>query len=90
MKNGQVDVKTVKTADLPAELQKLTVEGRQAVVSAKAQERARIQARIQELEAERKRHLGQIRRGEADVDTLDAVMMEALRDQAACRGFALQ
>jgi hypothetical protein len=90
VKNGQVDVKTVETADLPAELQKLSVEGRQAVVSAKAQERARIQSRIQELETERKRHLARVRRGEADADTLDSVMVQALRDQAACRGFALQ
>jgi von Willebrand factor type A domain-containing protein len=90
VKNGQVDVKTIRTADLPAELQRLSVEARKEAVAEKARERARLQARIQELEAERKRYLAQARRGEVETATLDTVMMEALRDQAACRGFALQ
>jgi hypothetical protein len=90
VKNGQVDLEAVKTKDLPPDLQKLTPADRRARVEAKAQERARLQARIQELEAERKRYLAQIRRADAGVASLDEVMMEALRDQAACRGFALQ
>jgi len=59
-------------------------------VKEKAEERARIQARLQELEKDRKAYLAQVRRAEAAPDTLDAVMMQGLRDQAACRGFALQ
>jgi hypothetical protein len=70
------------------------------VVKQETEERARIQARLQELEKERKGHLAQIRRAEAAPDTLDAVMIQGLRkrppssgwlrDQAGCRGFALQ
>src|SRR5262245_9689884 len=41
VKNGQVDVKNVKTEDLPAELQKLSVEARKAAVAQKAEARAR-------------------------------------------------
>jgi von Willebrand factor type A domain len=90
VKNRQVELKAMKTTDLPSSLQGLTLDERRAVVEAKAQERARIQSRIQELEKERKAYLAQIRRAEAAPETLDAVMMQGLRDQAACRGFALQ
>jgi hypothetical protein len=67
----------------------MTPDERRAVVEAKAQERARLQARIQELEKDRKQYLASIHRAEAP-DTLDEVMLQGLRDQAACRGFALQ
>jgi hypothetical protein len=90
VKNRQVELKAMKTTDLPPSLQGLTLEERRAVVEAKAQERARIQSRLQELEKERKAYLAQIRRAEAAPETLDTVMMQGLRDQAACRGFALQ
>jgi hypothetical protein len=90
VKNGQVDVRSVKTEDLPVELQKLSLDARKAVVAEKAEARARLQARIQELEQERRRFLSAARRGEAGVATLDTVMMDALREQAARRGFALQ
>jgi hypothetical protein len=90
VKNGQVDVKTVNTTDLPAELQKLSVEARRAAVDAKARERAALQARIRELETERGRYLAQVRRGQSTDESLDEVIMQALRDQASCRGFALQ
>jgi von Willebrand factor type A domain-containing protein len=88
--NKKVDLDSVKAAELPAALQKLTPDQRRAVVKEKTEERARIQARLQELEKDRKAYLAQIRRAEAAPDTLDAVMMQGLRDQAACRGFALQ
>jgi hypothetical protein len=90
VKNGQVDVKTIQTSDLPAELQKLSLEARRARIAEKAAERARLQARIHELEKERARFLAEARRGDAKAATLDTVMMEALRDQAARRGFALE
>ena len=88
--NKKVDLGAVKAADLPPALQNLTPDQRRAVVKQKTEERARIQARLQELEKERRGYLAQVRRAEAAPDTLDAVMMQGLRDQAACRGFALQ
>src|SRR5260221_12251953 len=88
--NQKVDLGSVKSADLPPALQSLTPDQRKAVVKEKTEERARIQARLQELAKERKGYLAQIHRAEAVPDTLDAVMMQGLRDQAACRGFALQ
>lgn len=88
--NQKLDLASVKSADLPPALQKMSVEQRKAVVKEKTEERARLQARLQDLEKERKGYLAQIRRAEAAPDTLDAVMMQGLRDQAACRGFALQ
>jgi von Willebrand factor type A domain len=89
VKNKQVDVNAVKTADLPPAMQKMTPDQRRATVEAKAQERARLQARLQELEKDRRQYLGSIHRADAP-DTLDEVMLQGLRAQAACRGFALQ
>ena len=88
--NQKVDLDSVKAAALPPALQNLTPDQRRAVVKEKTEERARIQARLQDLEKDRKAYLAQIRRAEAAPDTLDAVMMQGLRDQAACHGFALQ
>lgn len=88
--NQKVDLDSVKAAELPPALQNLTPDQRRAVVKEKTEERARIQARLQDLEKDRKAYLAQIRRAEAAPDTLDAVMMQGLRDQAACHGFALQ
>jgi hypothetical protein len=90
VKNGGVDLGSVKAADLPKDLQGLSVEGRKAAVEAKAKERARLQSRLRELEDERKQYLAQTRRADAGQDSLDEVMMRTLRDQASCRGFALQ
>jgi hypothetical protein len=88
-RNGDVDLKTVPAADLPPELRAMSVEARRAAVAAKAEARGRLQGRIRELEAARKRYLAS-HRGAAGPDGLDAVMMQSLRDQASCRGFALQ
>ena len=88
--NKKVDLDSVKASELPPALQKLTPDQRRAVVKEKTEERARIQTRLQDLEKDRKAYLAQVRRAEAAPDTLDAVMMQGLRDQAACRGFALQ
>jgi von Willebrand factor type A domain-containing protein len=89
VKNKQVDVKAVKASDLPEAMRNMTPDQRRAFVEAKARERAQLQAQIQALEKDRRQYLGALRRGNAP-DTLDEVMLQGLRDQAACRGFALQ
>src|SRR5262249_41059584 len=85
VKSRQVDLEAMKAADLPPALQGLGAGERRAGVGAQARERARPQARRQGLESRRQR-----RRADAAPETLDEVMMQGLRDQAACRGFALQ
>jgi hypothetical protein len=86
-----VDLTAVKDSDLPAEMQGLTVAERKAMVEARAAQRERIQARINALNQERSQVVAQERRNKsAAADTLDVVMTEALREQAACRGIELQ
>jgi hypothetical protein len=86
-----VDLTAVKDSDLPAEMQGLTVAERKAMVEARAAERERIQARINALNRERSQVVAQERRSKsAAPDTLDVVVTEALREQAACRGIELQ
>lgn len=91
VRKSAVDLKAVKTADLPAEMQGLTPEQRRALVDAKAGERDRIQAQINALNRERGRHLAQVRLNKtAADDSLDTVIAQALREQAACREIELQ
>jgi len=91
VKNEGVDLKEIKDADLPAEMQGLTVAERKAMVEANAKERERIQSRIKALTQERNQFVAQERRTKsAAMDTLDVVVIDALREQAACRGIELQ
>lgn len=92
VKDGSVDPSTLKPADLPDDLKGVAPAKRKEAVLAKAKERERIQSEIQKLAAARETFVAEARRkqGKASGDTLDAVMSEALREQAACRGIALQ
>jgi hypothetical protein len=91
VKKEGVDLKAVKEAELPAEMQGLSAEQRRSVVEAKASERQRIQAQINALNQERNQFVAKMRRTKsAATDTLDVAVTEALREQAACRGIELQ
>jgi hypothetical protein len=91
VKNASVDLKTVKAADLPAEMQALSPEQRRAVVEARAREREKLQAEINKLNRERNHYVAQIRRTKSVTDdSLDVVMTQALRAQASCAAIELQ
>ena len=90
VKERKVALETVEEAELPAELQGLTREALASAVEARAKERARIQAQIQELSQERSQYVAKHRRKDVAADTLDVVVSDALRQQAACRGIELQ
>jgi len=86
-----VDLQDLKAADLPAEMQGLSVAQRKTLIEAMAKERGRIQERINELNRDRSEYVAQVRRAKIGADdSLDAVMTGALRRQAACSGIELQ
>lgn len=88
---NRLDPAKVRREDLPESLRHLSPDGLLQALDGKARERARLQARINQLAAERARFVAEVRRAKAGrSDTLDTVMIAALRDQAARRGIELQ
>ena len=89
-KSGQKKLETVDRQDLPEEMRSMTQAQARAYVDAKAKARAELQARIQKLSAEREKFVA-ARRAEleakAGARTLDAAMVESLREQARAKGF---
>jgi len=87
--NGTVKVEDLKKEELPEKMQKMTVEQRVAFVKTNQAARVRIQKRINELNAERKKHVTREMKklAEKGEDTLDSAMIKTLRAQAARRHF---
>jgi hypothetical protein len=91
VRNQGLDPAKVGKEELPAEMQGLSPKERRAYLDGRYQEREKIQAEIGRLAAAREKYLASLRPSKADKgDSLDAVMIEALRAQAACRGIELQ
>jgi hypothetical protein len=91
-KKGAVKLDELKDEELPSELQGKSAPERQAIVDAKAKERADIQGRIQKLQAEREKFLVEKRKSAATEggDTLDKAIIDSASKQAASLGMALE
>jgi hypothetical protein len=91
-KNERLDLGKLKTEELPAEMQGLSLEKRREYVAAKAQERQRLQAEIARLNTERETHVAAERRKAKPqaTNTLEVAVARAARAQAAERGIELQ
>jgi hypothetical protein len=85
----QVDVQKVKAEDLPKDMQNLGPEQRVAYVNAKAKERAEIQARIQQLSAQRNRYIAR-EAGKQQGGTLGSAIQQAIHEQAAKKNYAFK
>ena len=91
VRSGDADLAKLQKQQLPGEMQGLTLEQRRAYVQTRAKERARIQAEIMKLNADRREHVAKALGGKGlPDDTLDAAMLAALRDQAACKEITLR
>lgn len=82
---NQVDLATLKDEELPVDMRGLTVEKKQAYVQAKQAERKQVQAQIQKLSAERDQFLA--RNAAKDEGTLQSAVIQAVREQAATKGY---
>lgn len=76
-------VARVSEEQLPAALQGMTVEERQAYVAQQARERAAIQQQIQALSEQRRQYLAQQATAQPQENMLDAAMIRAMKAQAA-------
>jgi hypothetical protein len=84
---GVVKIEAAKTEDLPEEMRKLTLDERKKFIEDKYQERVGIQTRIHELNEQRNKHIAEQTSAQAATNTLDSVVISAIREQAARRNY---
>jgi hypothetical protein len=77
---------------LPEEMKTMDVEERKAYIKEKAEERARIQQEIQTIAKKRETYIANKRKEEAGKtkNTLDQVMLKAIREQAVKKGYEFE
>lgn len=84
---------TVKEKELPEEMQKMSDSERKAYIEKKRTERTKLQKELKELEAKVDKFIADKKKEMSADDTkntLDNVMMEAIRKQAADKGFKFE
>lgn len=85
-----VDVKSLPAEALPAPMQTMSPEQREEFVAEKAAEREKIQKEIAQLSKKRDEYLKAEAAKAGKNDGLDAALKDAIRTQAAKKGFAFE
>jgi hypothetical protein len=89
-KKENFDVSKLKTEELPAEMRKMNVTERKAFIEKNTTEREELQKKIQQLNADRDKYVAQRRKETSGVDTLDAAVISAVREQSAKRNLVFK
>jgi len=92
VKEGKADIAKIKDADLPKEMQGMTVEQRKAYLAKQAARRAEIQKEIQELGKKRLTHIKKEMeaKGLDENSSFDAALRKAVREQAGKKNFKFE
>jgi len=91
LKGDQTKLADIETGALPENMQKMTPEERKVYVEAKTQERAEIQQRIQELNAQRKNYVAaEMKKRHKDANTLGSAIIMAVREQAVGKNLSFE
>lgn len=86
-KEGKLKLADVKKEELPVEMQKMTETERAAFVETKTKERAQLQGKINRLNGERSKYVAEQTKQQSGTNTLDAVIVSAIREQAVKRNY---
>jgi hypothetical protein len=89
-KENKVAVKDLEDEDLPADMRKLDLPGREAYVKEKQKEREEIQGKIQKLSEEREKFLAEKRKEATGDKTLDQAVIETVHNQAKNAGMTFE
>jgi hypothetical protein len=89
-KSGRVKLEEMNEADLPREMQGMSVKERGAYVAALQGKRENLQKKIAGLHAERERFVAGALKSQATANSLDAAIISALRRQAALKNFIIK
>jgi hypothetical protein len=84
---GSVKIEEIKDEDLPNEMQKMSVQERKAYVDKMEKEREQIQNKINKLNDERSKYVAQKMLKNKNDNTLDAVMIKTIREQAKQKNY---
>ena len=88
--NSTVNLAEIADEELPAPLQGLRLEEKEAYITERQQEREAIQAQIRDLTEQRQAYINNLPNRNDPRDTLDYVMIQALRQQLVRKGFVLR
>lgn len=80
----------LKAEELPPEMQKMNAAERKAFIEKNAKERAELQAKIKQLNQEREQYVATRMKEIAGTNTLEAVVISAVREQSAKRNFTFE
>ncbi len=83
---GDVDIESISENELPEEMKKMTIEERKKYIDEKTKKRETIQKEINELNEKRRKYVSE-KMLNMDDNTLDAVMIKAIREQAESKNF---
>lgn len=89
-KDRNFEISKLKTEELPAEMRKMDAGERKAFVEKNSQERAELQAKINQLNREREKYVAQRLKEATGTNTLDAAVISAVREQSAKRNFKFE
>ncbi len=88
---GQIDLDKIKREDLPKNMQSMSAKERAAYVEGQAQQRAQIQAKIQQLNEQRKAYVAEeMKKRQGKGQTLGSVIQQAVRTQAQEKNYTLE
>ena len=87
----QVDLEQIQREELPENMQEMTAEQRTAYVDAQARQRAEIQAKVQQLNEQRKKYIAEeMKKRQGEGRTLGSAVKEAIREQARRKNYTFQ
>ena len=87
-KEGKVKVEELKDEDLPDVMKNMSVKERKDFIEKMAKERDKIQYKINQLNDERSKYIAQKMLDDKKDNTLDAVMINAIREQAMQKNYS--
>jgi hypothetical protein len=87
-KEGKVKIEELKDEELPVEMQKMTLQERKAYLDKMGKERENIQKNINKLNEERSKFVTQKMLENKNENTLDAVMIKTIREQAKNKNYS--
>jgi len=89
-KDGSVKIEELKDEELPDEMKKMSKKERKAYVDKMSKEREKIQNKINKLNEERSKYVAQKMLENKNDSTLDAVMINTIREQAKQKNYKFE
>ena len=87
-KDGTLKIEDLKDEELPDEMKKMSVQERKTYIEKKEKERGQIQIKINKLNDERSKYVAQKMLENKNENTLDAVMIKTIREQAKNKNYS--